>query len=218
MNGKLRAAQLAIRFVRDGMVLGIGSGSTVEIFLELLRNTVKKLELEIYGIPSSYLSQLLAAKAGVKIVDLCEFDEIDLYIDGADQVDSNFNCIKGGGAAMTREKILANASNKVLIIVDDSKLTEKLSFPVPVEILPFSYGFVKKRIEEICKECILRIGKRKFGPIITDNGNFILDCKFEELRDIKKLEMEINSIPGVIENGLFPNSLIDSVIVGPNTG
>ena len=214
--GKYNAAKLASRLVKDGMVIGIGSGSTVEIFLNLLGERIKKEEITVYGFPSSYQSHILAVKNGLKVVDFFEYDEADLCIDGADQVDPKLNCIKGGGAAMTREKIIACASKKVIIIVDDSKLSEKLNREVPVEIMPFAYGFVLKKLKETKKlrKCSIRMGKNKFGPLVTDNGNFILDCNFGTIIDTDALEKEINAIPGVIENGIFPSKIIDGVIVG----
>ncbi len=214
MNGKRNAAKLALQLVKDGMVLGIGSGSTVEIFLNMLGEKIRSEGIEIFGVPSSYQSHLVAVKNGIKIVDLFEYDELDLCIDGADQVDAEMNCIKGGGAAMTREKIVAAASKKVVIIVDESKLAEKLSMPVPVEVMPFAYGFVAKKIRGMAKTFELRSGAGKLGPIITDNGNFIIDCDFGVIDDAEKLELEINSIPGVVENGVFPSKIISSVIVG----
>ena len=217
--GKYNAAKLALKLVKDGIVLGIGSGSTVEIFLNLLGERIKKEEITVYGFPSSYQSHMLAVKNGLKVVDFFEYDEADLCIDGADQVDPKLNCIKGGGAAMTREKIIACASKKVIIIVDEGKLSERLTVPLPVEILPFAYGYVVQRIRELgSREIKLRIGTKKFGPIITDNGNFILDCHFKELDNVKKLEKEINSIPGVVENGIFPSDIVDLVIVGHENG
>ncbi len=218
MNGKYNAAKLALKFVKDEIVLGIGSGTTVEIFLNLLGEEIKKNELTVYGVPSSYQSQILAVKNGIKIVDLLEYPELDLCVDGADQVDSQLNCIKGGGGAMTREKIVACASNKVVIIVDESKLSENLNAKVPVEVIPFAYGFVKREISKFAKKQELRWANKKLGPIITDNGNFILDCEFGVIKEPERLEQEINNIPGVVENGIFPSKIIDLVIVGTNNG
>jgi ribose 5-phosphate isomerase A len=214
MKGKINAARLALSLVQDGMILGIGSGTTVEIFLELLGERIKKEELEIYGVPSSYQSHISALKNGVKVVDLFAYSDLDLCIDGADQVDAMLNCIKGGGAALTREKIVASASRRVVIIVDESKLSEKLNIAVPVEVLPFACGFVMRRLNEIASEVKLRESEGKVGPLVTDNGNFILDCYFGEIKKPEELEETINSIPGVVENGIFPSHLIDSVIVG----
>lgn len=212
MNGKLNASKLALELVRDGMTIGIGSGRTVEVFLNLLGEKIKKEKIIVYGVPSSYQSMILAIKNGIKIVDLTE-GEPSLCIDGADQVDARLNCIKGGGGAMTREKIVASASKKVVIIVDESKLSEKLSIPVPVEVLPFAYGYVLRKLSKICKPK-LREGGGKVGPVITDNGNFILDCDFGQIEKPEELEKELRSIPGVFENGIFTAKLIDAVIVG----
>ncbi|MEM1578085.1 MAG: ribose-5-phosphate isomerase RpiA [Archaeoglobaceae archaeon] len=212
MDGKLNASKLALSLVKDGMTIGIGTGTTVEIFLDLLGQRIKNEGLEIYGIPSSYQSMLAGIRNGIIITDLAE-KEPEICIDGADQVDSGLNCIKGGGGALTREKIIANASRKVIIIVDSSKLSEKLSIPVPVEVLPFAYGYVIKRLSLISKP-VLREGRGKAGPVITDNGNFILDCDFGTIENPEELEIKLKMIPGVIESGVFPSKLIDAVIVG----
>lgn len=215
-DGKYKAAKLALELVKDGMVLGIGSGTTVEIFLNLLGEKIRMEGLEIYGVPTSYQSYYAAIRNGVRIVDLVEY-EPELCIDGADQVDSKMNCIKGGGGAMTREKIVAKASKKVVIIVDENKLVEKLSMPVPVEVLPFAYGYVSKKIEELGATRVnLRYGSGKVGPVVTDNGNFVLDCDFGVIEDgrVEELEKEVKSISGVVENGLFPKKLVDDMLVG----
>lgn len=212
MNGKVNASRLALELIKDGLVLGIGSGKTVEIFLNLLGEKIKKEGIKVYGVPSSYQSMLLAIKNGIKIVDLAE-SEPDICVDGADQVDAKLNCIKGGGGAMTREKIVASASGRVVIIVDESKLSEKLSIPVPIEVLPFAYGYVLRKLSKICKPK-LREGSGKVGPVITDNGNFIIDCDFGVIEEPKKVEYELKSIPGVLETGIFPSEMIDAVIVG----
>ncbi|MEM0022524.1 MAG: ribose 5-phosphate isomerase A [Archaeoglobaceae archaeon] len=212
MSGKVNASKLALELIKDGVVLGIGSGTTVEVFLNLLGEKIRSEGIKIYGVPSSYQSMLLAIKNGIKIVDLAE-NEPEICVDGADQVDSKLNCIKGGGGAMTREKIVASASKKVVIIVDDTKLSEKLSIPVPVEVLPFSYGYVLRRLSKMCKPK-LREGSGKVGPVITDNGNFIIDCDFGVFEDPKSVEQDLKSIPGILETGIFHAEMIDAVIVG----
>lgn len=213
MIGKYNAAKAALDFVKDGFVLGLGSGSTVEVFIKLLAEKVKKDEMNLVCIPSSYQSHILAASLGLKVLDLFSYGEIDLYVDGADQVDKKKNCIKGKGAAMTREKILACASKEVLVIVDEGKISEKLNSKVPVEVLPFAYGFVVRKLEKFGK-VELRKGTGKVGPIITDNGNFVVDCDFGTIDDAEKLEISIKMIPGVVECGIFPSKIIDKVIVG----
>jgi len=218
MKAKLNCAKEAVKLVEDGMILGIGSGSTVELFLKELGKRIKSEELEIYGVPSSYQSHIVAVENGIKVVDLFQFPNLDLCIDGADQIDSSLNCIKGGGGALTREKIVASASKRFVIIADESKLVEKLSMPIPVEVLPFAYGFVAKEIEKIGGSCKLRIGSGKVGPVISDNGNFIVDCDFGIVENPKELEVKLNLIPGVVENGIFCNSMVDRVIVGTEDG
>jgi len=215
---KLNAAKEAVKFVKDGMVIGIGSGSTVEIFLNELGKRIKNEGIEVFGVPSSYKSHLVAIKNGIKIVDLFQYSELDLCIDGADQIDQNLNCIKGGGGALTREKIIASASKKFIIIADESKLVDKLNMPIPIEILPFAYGFVVKAIKELGGECLMRECKGKLGPIISDNGNFIVDCSFGVIDKPRELEIRLNNIPGVIENGIFCNDMIDKVIIGSKNG
>ncbi len=217
MEGKYNAAKIALELVKDGMVLGIGSGTTVEIFLKLLGEKVKREGWEIYGVPSSYQSHLLAIENGIRVVDLVEY-EPEICIDGADQVDAKMNCIKGGGGAMTREKIVAMASRKVVIIVDESKLVEELSMPVPVEVLPFAYGYVSRELKDIATKVVMRQGSGKIGPVITDNGNLIVDCDFGKIPDerVEEIELKINRIPGVVENGIFPKKIVDDVVVGRN--
>ncbi|HIP24989.1 MAG TPA: ribose 5-phosphate isomerase A, partial [Archaeoglobus profundus] len=192
--------------------------STVEIFLNELGKRIKNEGIEVFGVPSSYKSHLVAIKNGIKIVDLFQYSELDLCIDGADQIDQNLNCIKGGGGALTREKIIASASKKFIIIADESKLVDKLNMPIPVEILPFAYGFVVKAIKELGGECLIRECKGKLGPIISDNGNFIVDCSFGVIDKPRELEIRLNNIPGVIENGIFCNDMIDKVIIGSKNG
>jgi len=212
MNGKYNASKLALSLIKDEMTIGIGSGSTVEVFLNLLGERIRSEGLRIYGIPSSYQAMLAGLKNGIILTDLVE-REPDICIDGADQVDSKLNCIKGGGGALTREKILAFASKKVFILVEESKLVEKLSMPVPVEVLPFAYGYVLRKLSTICRPK-LREGKGKVGPVITDNGNFIVDCNFGVIENPEALDRELDSIAGILENGIFPSELIDAVIVG----
>ena len=212
-RGKFNAAIKAVELVKDGWLIGIGSGTTVEVFLNELGKRIKEEELEIYGVPSSYQSHILAIKNSIRVVDLFQFPELDACFDGADQVDKSRNCIKGGGGALTREKIIAHASKKVYIMVDYSKVADCLNIAVPVEVLPFAYGFVRKKLSLIGKP-ILREGKGKLGPIITDNGNFILDCDFGEIKNPEDLETYLDTIPGVIESGIFSKRIIDEVIVG----
>lgn len=215
-SAKVNAAKAAVKLVKDGQILGIGSGSTVEHFIRLLGKRVKDEELEIYVVPSSFQSYFLALNSGICIVGLDEFNVLDLSVDGADEVDSKLNLIKGGGGAFTREKIVDSAAKEFVVIVDWSKKVNRLGerFLVPVEVLPFAYGYVCRKLRELGGEPILRKAKLKLGPVISDNGNFIVDVKFSRIKDAENLEKDINNIPGVVDNGIFPSSLVDIVFVG----
>ncbi len=223
VSGKFAAAKKASELVKDGMVIGIGSGTTVEIFLRELGKRIKSEELEVFGVPSSYQSKMLAIEEGISLLDLLECSELDLCVDGADEVDLKLNAVKGGGGALTREKIVAYASKEVVFVVEERKVVEKLKYPVPVEVIPFSLGYVLKRLEEIMKDFgsentpRVRQGTGKLGPVVTDNGNFIVDCNFGEIEDTGKLENELCMIPGVVECGLFTD-VADRVIVGKDGG
>lgn len=216
---KMRAARYALKFVRDGMVIGLGSGTTVALFIKLLGEKVRKEGLNIIGIPTSYDVEILAYKNGLKIASLNEYPFPDIAIDGADEVDPSKNLIKGGGGALTREKIVDYASKRLIIIVDDSKLVKRLCSkkPIPIEVLPFSWRNIIYRLNKIGGRAELRYASGgKVGPIVTDNGNFIIDyIPFPDLlRDIRKLNTDLKLIPGVIETGIFYGEKIYKVIVG----
>ncbi len=213
---KINAAKEAVKLVKDGMAIGLGSGSTVELFVKELAKRVAEEGIELHVIPSSYQSHILAVQNGLNVTDLFQVDEPDICIDGADQVDGDFNLIKGGGAALTREKIVAYASREFYVIVDSTKVVERLSMPVPVEILPFAFGYVRKRIAELGGRCTLREGTGKLMPVISDNGNFIADCSFDSID--AELARKLNGIPGLIEHGIFLSEMVDAVIVGHGEG
>lgn len=217
-NSKVNAAKKAAEMIEDGMVVGMGSGSTAELFIKELGKRIQSEGVGVKGVVSSFGSQIIAVNNGIPIYDLLQFPKPDIYVDGADEIDTELNCIKGGGAALTREKVLAYASNKFVIIIDSSKHVDLLKMPIPVEVLPFSYGFVKRKITEMGGKASLRLAKEKFGPVITDNGNFILDCDFGNIKEPEKLENSLNSIPGVIDNGIFNKEVVDTVITGKEDG
>lgn len=189
--------------VRDGMVVGLGTGSTVFFAMERLGERITEEGLSIAGVPTSYQAAMRARRYGIPLTDLDEHPELDLAIDGADQVDPLFRLIKGRGAALLREKCVCDAAREVLIVVDPSKMVETLDASVPVEVLPFAAGTVFRRLEALGADALLREGVRKDGPVITDNGNFIIDCGFGAITDPGRLEVEIGSIPGVMGCGLF---------------
>ena len=217
MELKRNVGYAAAKLVKDGDIVGLGTGSTTFHFIEKLGKRIAEEEIEIMGIPTSYQSFLLANENGIPVTTLEEHD-IDIAVDGADEVDSSLNLIKGGGAAHTMEKIVDSAASKFIVIVDDSKIVDKLgAFPVPVEVIPQSCRTVSDHLKQFGGAPVLRMGERKGGPVITDNGNFVLDVKFESIEDPAYLEKELNYIPGVVENGIF-SGVADEVIVGSSEG
>jgi len=210
------AAEKAVELIEDGMIIGLGTGSTVKYALKKIGERVAK-GLDIKGIPTSNQTKKLAMEYQIPLTTLDEHDEIDLTIDGADEIDSDLNLIKGGGGALTREKIIAYHSKKVLIIADDSKVVKSLGidFPLPVEVVKYAWQATKKSLEKFECECALR--KIFDDPFITDNGNYIIDCEFNRISEPEQLEQELNMIPGVVENGLFIG-LADKAIVGSTQG
>ena len=202
MNLKQMAGEKAAEYIEDGMVVGLGTGSTVRYTILKLGNMVAS-GLDIVGIPTSLDTERLAKEVGIRISALEEYPEIDLTVDGADEVDPHLNLIKGGGGALLREKIVASASKKEIIVADESKLVEKLGehFPLPVEVVPFSEAVVFRRLEGMGLNPEIRIKDGK--KYLTDNRNIIIDCRTGPIDDGRRLESELNLIPGVVENGLF---------------
>jgi len=203
MNLKRDAALSALKLVEDGMVLGLGTGSTAEEFLLALSERIKKEELEVIGIPTSFRTKRIAIELGIPLSTLYEHPEPDLAVDGADEVTEKLHAIKGGGGAHTMEKIVAYSSKRFLIIVDESKLSKRLSRAVPLEIIPSALPLVERELLSLDAKLVLREGTGKYGPVISENGNLIADAFFREISDPEKLEKEINAIPGVVENGIF---------------
>jgi ribose 5-phosphate isomerase A len=206
----------AAKLVRDGDVVGLGTGSTTHFFIEKLGHRIENEEISIMGVPTSYQSFFLARDSSIPITTLEEHD-VDIAVDGADEVDPELNLIKGGGAAHTLEKIVDESAARFVVIVDGTKMVDKLgSFPVPVEVIPHATRSVKKHLMEMGGIPTMRMAQRKDGPVVTDNGNFIYDVKFS-IENPKKLEVELNTIPGVVENGIF-SGIVDEVIVGRDIG
>ncbi|MDD1766591.1 MAG: ribose-5-phosphate isomerase RpiA [Candidatus Methanomethyliaceae archaeon] len=219
-TGKRKAAEAALAEVKNGQILGLGTGSTVAIFIELLGNKVKKEGWKIIGVPTSYQSAYLAIKNGIQLTTLDEHPILDLSVDGADELDKRLNLIKGGGAALTREKIVDSSAKRFVVIADGSKLVERLGAktPVPIEVLPMARATVANRIRLLGGEPKLRDGgDRKDGPLITDNGNFIIDADFGAIEDPQALEFVLKRIPGIVEAGLFIN-LARTAYLGSDKG
>jgi ribose 5-phosphate isomerase A len=215
-EAKRNVALAAVKHVKDGFVVGLGSGSTTAYAIEALGEKISRERLYVLGIPTSYQAFLLAVQHGIAVTTLEEHPTISLTIDGADQIDPQLNLIKGMGAALAREKIVASASKQNIIIADENKKVQVLgekNHPVPVEVLPFAISLVKHGIEGAGGKAVVREGKGKLGPVITDNGNAILDAVFGAIADVAALEQKLKMIPGVVETGLFIGST-DIVYVG----
>lgn len=215
-EAKRKAASAAVKHVKNDFIVGLGSGSTAAYAIEALGKRISREHLNVLGIPTSYQAFLLAVKHGIAVTTLEEHPTINLTIDGADQIDPQLNLIKGMGAALAREKIVASASKQNIIIADETKKVKVLGekdHPVPVEVLPFAISLVKRRIAELDGKPIVREGKGKVGPVITDNGNVVIDAVFGPINDAAKLEEKLKMIQGVVETGLFVG-LTGTVYVG----
>jgi len=215
-QAKKNAALEAIKHIKDGFIVGLGSGSTAAFAIRALGQRIKKEKISIMGIPTSYQAFLLAVECGIPITTLDEHPVIDVTIDGADQLTSELFLIKGGGAALAREKIVASASKLNVIIADQPKkvrlLGENNQF-VPIEVLPFALPIVKETIVAMGGKPVVREGKGKLGPTITDNGNAIIDVYFGEIVNPAELAVKVKMVPGVVETGFFIN-LTDIVYLG----
>ncbi|MFM7641257.1 MAG: ribose-5-phosphate isomerase RpiA [Cyanobium sp.] len=214
---KQAVAAAAVAQIRDGMVLGLGSGSTAALMIQELGAKLQRGELrDITGVTTSFQGEVLAAELGIPLQSLNAIQRIDLAIDGADEVDPALQLIKGGGACHVQEKLVARRADRFVVVVDATKLVDtlNLAFLLPVEVLPGAWRQVKGQLKEMGGEADLRMAVRKAGPVVTDQGNLVLDVKFAGgISDPISLEKEINNLPGVLENGLFVN-LTDQVLVG----
>jgi ribose 5-phosphate isomerase A len=214
---KQAVAEAAVDQIHDGMVLGLGSGSTAALMIRALGARLQSGQLNnIVGVTTSFQGEVLAAELGIPLKSLNAIDRIDLAIDGADEVDPSFQLIKGGGACHVQEKLVARRAERFVVVVDSTKLVDRLNltFLLPVEVLPGAWRQVKGQLAEMGGAAELRMAVRKAGPVVTDQGNLVLDVKFEGgIADPAGLEREINNLPGVLENGLFVN-LADQVLVG----
>ena len=210
-------ADAAINEVQSDMILGLGSGSTAALMIKSLADGISSGKLRnIRGVATSFQSEVLALQLDIPLIDLGSVSKIDLAIDGADEVDPRFQLIKGGGACHVREKLVASKADQLLIVVDETKLVQNLnkSFPLPVEVLPNAWKQVQDVISEMNGSSTLRMATKKAGPVVTDQGNLILDVLFNNgIKNPKEIEVSINNIPGVLENGLFVD-LTDKVLVG----
>ncbi|WP_135611966.1 ribose 5-phosphate isomerase A [Methanococcoides sp. AM1] len=213
---KQAAGIAAADLVKDGMVIGLGTGSTTAFAIAEVGRRVREEGLNVLAVVTSYQAEMLAIEAGVPLTSLAEHPVLDLAIDGADQVDANLNVIKGGGAAHTREKVVAHSAKRFVVVADDSKMSEKLEHFVPVEVLPYARELVKKQMIELGGVPVIRMASRKDGPVISDNGNVIMDVEFGTIEDPAELYQRLSTCVGVVEHGLFLNT--NEVYVGRKGG
>lgn len=223
---KQAAAEAALELVESGMTLGLGSGSTAELFVKALGELLKSGELsDIQAVPTSKATADLALDVGVPLIPVDHVQRIDLTVDGADEVDGQFRLIKGGGACLLREKIIANASDLMAVIVDETKLVRELgAFPLPVEVDPFAFTITAKKVFDALRASGVKspdVTLRRRGdgtePLLTDGGNYILDCACERIPDPEDAAERLSAIPGVVEHGLFIG-LARLLIVGEDDG
>jgi ribose 5-phosphate isomerase A len=212
---KRRAAEAAVEAVEDGMVVGLGTGSTAAFAIRAVGELVADGD-DVRGVPTSFASRELARECGVPLADLDEVDAIDLAIDGADQVAGDA-LVKGGGAAHAREKVVDAFADRFVVVADPSKTADVLSHPIPVEVLPDARTTVADAVADLSGDPVLRRAERKDGPVVTDNGNLVLDCDFGSIDDPDGLAASLSALPGVVEHGIFAG-IADTVYVGTDDG
>jgi ribose 5-phosphate isomerase A len=213
---KRNAAMKAVEYIKDGMTIALGTGSTAYWAIQGIAQKVKD-GYKLKAIASSKASEDLARQAGIELIEAGAISKMDIGIDGADEVDVQGYLIKGGGGALVREKILASNCSAFIVIIDESKQVYQLGkFPVPVEINPFAWQFTVEKLRALECEPIMRMKDGKF--FVTDNGNYIIDCAFGKIEHPGKLTTELNMIPGVVDNGIFDKDMVTRVITGFKNG
>jgi ribose 5-phosphate isomerase A len=207
---KRNAAEASLEFIQPGMIVGVGTGSTVNFLIELLPTVGDRIDRLV---SSSTESSALLERQGFEVSTLNEVGDIDLYIDGADEANKHLQLIKGGGGALTREKVLAGAARRFVCIVDESKLVGMLgAFPLPIEVLPMAQAFVERKLLKLRGQPVLRDG------VVTDNGNHILDVRDLMITNPLEMENRLNQIPGVLTVGIFAQRPADVLLIGGETG
>ena len=213
---KQEVGKAAATRVKSNSIVGLGTGSTTAYAIQYLGDRLSKGEIEnVVGIPTSFQAEVLAKQYGIPLTSLDAVEQIDLAIDGADEVDPQKNLIKGGGAAHTREKVVDSLAAQFIVVVDSGKLVKALgsTFMLPVEVIPMAVAPVMRTLNRLGGKPELRMGIKKAGPVITDQGNLVIDVKFDAIDDPASLEKTLNNIPGVLENGLFVG-VADVILVG----
>lgn len=215
MNAKQAAAFKAVEYIKKGMVIGLGTGSTAYWAIQYLAERVKQ-GLQVTTVATSAETEKIALQCNIPVVSLDSVEYIDIDIDGADEIDADMNLVKGGGGALLREKIVASASRAFIVIAGDSKRVEVLGkFPLPVEIIPFGWQHTARQLAAL--GCSTSLREKDAKIFITDNGNYIIDCHFGAIAEPAVLEQQINNIPGVVDNGLFVK-MATRVILGCDDG
>jgi ribose 5-phosphate isomerase A len=211
---KERAAIEAMKFVQPGLTIGIGTGSTVYWFIQQLAKKVQQ-GLVCQCVPTSVATKQLAGQLGIPMLELNDVEKIDITIDGADEIDDQLRLIKGGGGALLQEKMVAAASAKLVIIADNSKLVKELGvFPLPVEVIPYGWKQVQRRIANLYNVPVF-LRMKEGDTFVTDHGHYILDCHFGEIKEPEIITVKLNTLPGVVENGLFIKMADIAIVAGP---
>ena len=213
---KQEVGRAAANRVTSDFIVGLGSGSTAAYAIEYIGDRLAKGEIKnVVGVPTSFQSEVLAKKFNIPLVTLDAIDHIDVAIDGADEVDPDKNLIKGGGAAHTREKVVDSLANEFIVVVDEGKLVDKLgsTFLLPVEVIPMAVAPVMRSLAKLGGKPELRMAAKKAGPVVTDQGNLVIDVKFDHIKNPAEMEKEINNLPGVLENGIFVG-VADIIMIG----
>jgi ribose 5-phosphate isomerase A len=213
---KEKAAESGSSLISDGMVVGLGTGSTAEIVIRLIGSRIKTAELEIFGVPTSLRTEMVAIECGIPITTLSEHPCLDICIDGADQVDSELNLIKGGWGSHTREKIVSYAAKKLVICVEEEKIMEQLTKPVPLEVLPYAVKIVEKQVKKLGGEPALRSEGTRGGYSVTEHGNLVIDADFGVIDNPEEMSTALSSVVGSLEHGIFTNAA--EVHVGDEKG
>jgi len=213
---KEKAAESVVSMVKDGMVVGLGTGSTAELAIMKLGERVKVEELEILGVPTSLRTEMVAIESGIRVTTLSEHPSLDISIDGADQVDLQLNLVKGGWGSHTKEKIVSYAAKRFVICVDDSKMVKRLNKPVPLEVLPYAVKVVEAQVKRLGGIPVLRQDGNRGGYFITEGGNLILDVDLGTINNPEEMSMALSSIVGSVEHGIFTNA--SEVHVGDDEG
>ena len=214
---KRAAGEAAAQQVETGMRVGLGTGSTTAFFIQMLGRRVQEEGLDIVGTPTSFAAERLARQHGIRMATLDELEALDLAFDGADEIDPALNLIKGRGGAHTQEKVVASCASRFVVLADPSKLVDQLGsrMPIPVEIVPMAFGPVRRRLEALGLRPELRLAKAKDGPVVSDQGFWILDAHADDVDDPERLDAAIHAIPGVLDHGLFLNMASEALIGEP---